>query len=700
MLGQNATYNVTLAPFSSQKYDEFSPVYYGTGIVFCSNRKTSLLVNRSDSLNRGMFKINYVDTTGRKEWRKPRLFSKDLKTPFNDGPATFNKTRDTVYFSRNLIVEGRLNELTGPKNRLGIFYAVRDGDRWVRIRDMRMNNEWYNVSTPWLSPDGKRLYFASDQPDGYGGSDLYYSQWKKDYWDDPVNLGPVINTPGNESYPFVNNAGELFFSSDGHKGHGGKDIFFSRFADSIWLTPVPLDAPVNSVNDDFGIITDAMMETGYFSSEENNSIDIYQFTTNYPQIFYCKEQRINQSYFRLSDTAAIEMDTLRLQYQWDFGDGKKARGESVEHCFPGPGKYIIKQSITERETGRTVFVKLIYDLEINDIEQPFITCPDFAVKGDQVDLDAHKSYLPGYEILGYTWDLGDSTRINGDSVNHTFNEPGVYNVKLGLKIKNRNTGIVTQSSVAKKITICKDVKELASIKPGTGNTATKPTDIADYDHAFIDVHYSAINDLNKDAVFQVELLSSKNRINPDNENFRQAGQKYIIREVFLKEAGLYSYVVMEEFSLMAVYPALTDVVSMGFKNAMIKTAILTDPAEKELNTLKKVYGLSADAFFEDKSFKLSQGGFAFLDQVANLMKKYSGSRLSIEVYSDESGTDFYNMDLSRKRAQTMAAYLTSRGINSSRLITRGFGRISQATTGDSEANRKINRRVQFHFINE
>ena len=176
--------------------------------------------------------------------------------------------------------------LSSVRNKLGIFYAVFDGNDWTKIRELRINNEWYNVTTPWLSPDGKRLYFASDKPGGYGGSDLYYCQWKNDYWDDPVNLGPVINTKGNESYPFINAAGEFFFSSDGHPGLGGKDIFFSRYSDSSWSRPVCLDAPVNSQYDDFGIFTDTLMKEGYFSSNRDKSVDIFHFRTNFPQIFY------------------------------------------------------------------------------------------------------------------------------------------------------------------------------------------------------------------------------------------------------------------------------------------------------------------------------------------------------------------------------------------------------------------------------
>ena len=268
ILGQSETYIVNKTSFSSEKYDEFSPVYYKNGIVFCSNRNLSLS-NRSTSQNKGLFKIYYIDTTGKADWESAKLFSRNLTTILNDGPVTFNSSRDTIYYSRNQDVSSKLSDISGPRNKLGIFSATLIAGQWTKVRDIRINNEWYNVTTPCLSPDGKKLFFASDKPGGFGGSDLYYSEWKNDRWEDPVNLGPVINTKGNESYPYLNASGELFFSSDGLGGYGGKDIYFSLYSDSTWLTPVCLDPSINSKFDDFGIVTDSEMKEGYFSSNRD-----------------------------------------------------------------------------------------------------------------------------------------------------------------------------------------------------------------------------------------------------------------------------------------------------------------------------------------------------------------------------------------------------------------------------------------------
>ena len=180
-------------------------MWYKNGIVFCTNR-TSGATSYSSSDNKSFYKVFMADTSSLGKWHSPVLFSKELRTRLNDGPATFNPTFDTVYFSRNIITDDRIKDIAPSRNKLGIFYAVYDGKEWTRVREVRFNSEWYNVTMPCLSPDGKRLYFVSDRPDSHGGSDIYYSQWRNGYWEDPVNIGPDVNTEGNETYPFINEA--------------------------------------------------------------------------------------------------------------------------------------------------------------------------------------------------------------------------------------------------------------------------------------------------------------------------------------------------------------------------------------------------------------------------------------------------------------------------------------------------------------
>jgi outer membrane protein OmpA-like peptidoglycan-associated protein len=696
--GQSETYTIKKTSFSSDKYDEFAPVYYKNGIAFCTNRINSLFFY-STSQNKGLFKIYYIDTLAEVKWEKARLFSKNLKTKLNDGPVTFNSRRDTIYYSRNLEVSNNLSEISSPRNKLGLFTAILDGNDWTKIKEIRINNEWYNVTTPWLSPDGKKLYFASDKSGGFGGTDIYYSQWKDDYWNDPVNLGPVINTKGNEVYPFLNPAGELFFSSDGHPGFGKKDIFFSRFSEGEWLAPIHLDVPINSPSNDFGIITDSLMDEGFFSSDRDKSVDIFHFKTNVPQIFYSSIQKENQYCFMFSDSASITIDTLNLKYVWDFGDGSKASGAIVNHCFQGSGRYRVMLDIVERTTGNLFFSKLLYNLELTDYIQAFINSNDVTIKGDSIEFDGLKSYYPGNKVINFSWDFGDGTRRQGERVRHSFKEPGEYMVNLELTLKVDSTGKNHKTGSSKKILVLNDLQEISSYLAKKSSSKIVLPDIGKYNNAYIKTLYSAETEFKQDAVFQVELISSETRIDLSSNIFSKVPRKYKVEEIYDSNSGRYSYIIDQQMSLMATYNAYKDITDSGFKNAQTKIVLLKDPAAKELNNLKKIFGTLTDTYFDNYN-RLNASAYLLLDQVVKIMNKYPGIRIEVSVHTDNSGSPEDKQVLSAKYAHTITTYLTSKGVNSNRLVAKGYGGSRPIAPNFLEEDRSLNRRIDFLIIRE
>jgi outer membrane protein OmpA-like peptidoglycan-associated protein len=688
--GQSETYTVNIAKFSTKKYDEFSPVYYRNGIVFCSNRNNSLFLNYLTPDDKGLLKINYADTiTG-----KIRLFSKSLRTKFNDGPASFTRKGDTIYFSRNLKVAGSVSENSNPRNKLGIFTAILEDNKWVKILDIRFNNEYYNITTPFISPDGKRLFFTSDNPSGFGGTDLYYSNWRTDYWDDPVNMGPEINTSGNESYPSVDRGGGVFFSSDGHPGLGGKDIFYTKQSGTRWLPPVALEAPINSKYDDFALIADSVMNEGYFSSKRGNTVDLYHFKTNIHQLFYCENQRTNQYCFKFTDEEKIPIDESYIQLVWTFGDGGTATGSSAEHCYKGPGRYNVRLDAIDRNSGRVFLPKLSYILDLTDIEQPVITSPMSGVTDEPVILDGLSSHFPGYTVLNYTWNFGDGDRKTGEKVSHSYLVEGDYEIKLGLIVRNNKTGVIRQVCSSQLIKILgnkleKTVFDKKEIK------AIPLKNITEYDHAKLQYQYSQEKDYNQDMVFQVEILSSKTKLAPDNMAFNNLPIKYTVKEEFIPAEKLYSYIVDEEVSLMATYPSYNEISSLGFKNTKIRAFLLEDQALKDLNNLKRVFGVSSDVFFRKNDYNLTSAGTQFLDQILGFMSKYPLLNLVIENHTDNTGSKTTNQLLSQKRAETMVNYLVINGVNSLRLRAKGYGGTKPVASNNLEAERKLNRRIDF-----
>ena len=688
--GQQSPYNISKTTFSTDTYDEFAPVFYRSGLVFCSDRGQAV-----NSQGKAVVKLFYADTAIANKKIKP--FSKDLKSKLNDGPATFNRAGDTIYYSRNLVVEGNFKLLSTYRNKLGLFYAVSDPKGWGRVRELRFNTEWFNITMPCLSHDGKRLYFASDKPDGLGGLDIYYSTWKNGYWEDPVNLGPDVNTGGNETYPFISETGELFFASDGREGLGGKDLYVTKQKERGWHTPVRLAAPMNSEFDDFGIVTTADVKEGYFSSDRGKSVDIYHFTSDMPQVWFAEAQKENLYCFSVSDTGKILTDTLTLQYVWDFGDNTKMTGTKVRHCFPGPGKYSIALDIIDLTTGKSFFRKQTYDIEIVDYDQPYITAPAYAVAGERVEFDGMKSYCPGYTVTGFFWDYGDGTQKTGAGPSHTFARSGEYDIRLGLTLRSDATGDVLKRAVTRKIRIFGSRQEMNSWLSAHQETAIVPVDLRQFENVRILKQYSAEAEFMKEAVFQVEILSSATRMELSNPIFRSVPVKYSVREIFYPETGTYSYVIDQQMSLMAAYPAYAEMVALGFRGATVRLYVLTDAAERELNVLKRNYGVMTDTYFDARN-RLVTNAYLMLDQVVMLMNKYPSLNLEIGVHTDNQGVPSALQNLSQTRAQVIVNYLINRGVSAGRLTPRGYGSTRPVASNANWLDRRLNRRVEFGVI--
>ena len=690
--GQSETYSIKKARLSSNSSDEFSPVYYQNGIVFCSNTTRSLVRNYLTPDDKGLLNIVFADTT---TW-KSRIFSKDLRTIFNDGPASFSKNGDTVYFSRNIRTDVNRDDVS-PRNKLGIFSAVLENGNWGKILDFRFNNEYYNITTPFISPDGKRLFFAADNPDGMGGTDLYYCDWKVDYWDDPVNMGPEVNTPGNESYPSVNSEGGVFFSSDGHPGFGGKDVFYTRQSGDKWLPPAHLDAPVNSKYDDFSLVADPMMSQGYFSSNREGTLDIFQFRTNVRQLFYCDKQRVNQYCFKFTDKDVIPVDSRYLQLVWNFGDGNTAQGLNAEHCFKGPGLYQVRLDATDKLTGRAVFTKLSFDLDLRDIEQPVILSPASAMAGAPVTLDGTTSDFAGSSILNYTWHFGDGNYSKDGSTQHIYPDKGDYDVRLGLIVRNENTGVIREVCSVKPIKVFSSTAEKEAFDRQSAEPAPV-VDIFDYDQAVTSNVWSAENSLNEFIAYRLEVLRSKTKLEKTDEAFRRLPDKYTLRENFLSGESEFSYTIAEEHTLMANYPSYSEISKLGFTEAKVYPVVVEDPAERELNNLEKVFGVSTDFLFVRNTQTLSSAGTQLLDLVLGFMGKYPSIRLQVACHTDNTGSAYTNQTLSGRRADAMVNYLVMNGISRNRLVSKGYGGTRPIAPNYQESDRKNNRRIDFTIL--
>lgn len=266
-------------------YSEFGSMFYKEGLIFTSDRDIDLINDRNYLWTSfgylDLFSSHPLDNTD--FWngmtipiKLPNIFNQ----PYHDGPASFTSDFKEIFTTRTTKDKQRKDSSNIQTNYLKIYSAKLSDLKKVNYKSFTFNSDSYSVGHPAISADGKKLIFSSNMPGGSGQSDLYISELINGEWQKPVNLGSELNTFGNEVFPFLANDSTLFFSSDGHLGYGGLDIYESVLVDGKWTTPWNLKLPLNSPYDDFSIVFNKNLTDGFFSSNRAGGVgsdDIYAF---------------------------------------------------------------------------------------------------------------------------------------------------------------------------------------------------------------------------------------------------------------------------------------------------------------------------------------------------------------------------------------------------------------------------------------
>lgn len=460
-LAQSKGFRVERTTFSTTVYDEFSPAFYKEGLVFCSNLKNNTLFNYQQQ-NKNLSSVFYTVPKDSLQWKPVKLWAEELTSHFNDGPVSYNNTQTRVYFSRNNALGIQAKNLADTANKLGIYVSELVDGKWTAPVSFTHNNRLYNYLSPALSADEKRLYFASDQPGGYGGTDLYYCEWNQQGWGEPINMGPRVNTSYNESFPFADQSNKLFFASDGHGGLGQKDIFYTQKVNQQWVAPIHLDAEINSPYDDFGLISDSSFSSGYFSSNRLGSDDIFHFQVNPMTFETCDSMLTNNYCYAFSDEQQYNYnDTIPVTFNWDFGNGILKQGVKVYHCFPGPGNYKVKLQIRDSLQMDSIMGQSSYEFTLEEIKQAYIDAPNTALTGKEITFNAHKNTIPDFVSEDYLWNLGSGFTTRGPATSRIYTTKGSYKVQLGLLGKPDSTGNRSKVCVYKRVQLFDDIQEMA-----------------------------------------------------------------------------------------------------------------------------------------------------------------------------------------------------------------------------------------------
>lgn len=271
LLEKGERYKADLIGELASEYTDFGGTILNGEFYFTSSRNTS---RKSHGMTGEAFLDIYKATYTDGIITDVNVLKGDVNTKYHEAIVSFSPDGTRMYFDRNAFYKGKFKKDEEGVNQLNIFYATLIDGTWKDVQPVPFNNTEYSVGHPSVSPDGKYLYFVSDMPGGFGDSDIYRVSINSDgSFGEPENLGRGINTEGKEVFPSVDSDGVLYFSSNGHLGLGGLDVFYAEAQGNGFGEVTNIGSPVNSSKDDFAYKYYPDLEIGFVSSNRSGNVD-------------------------------------------------------------------------------------------------------------------------------------------------------------------------------------------------------------------------------------------------------------------------------------------------------------------------------------------------------------------------------------------------------------------------------------------
>lgn len=264
---KGSLYSIKKMPILSSRRADYSPALYGDNwdqLYFTTTRPQAKGEDASGITGVKMADIFFSQKDDKGKWSKPEAVEGEVNTDFEDGACSFSPDGKTMYFTRCT------HDPNYPRYAV-IMSSSRSDAAWSKPEEVKFSNDTLSTfAYPAVSPDGEWLFFSSDMPGGQGGMDLWKVSLDEDGFGAPENLGPKINTFADEVFPSFRANGELYFSSDGHPGMGGLDLFRAEQDTAGVWTLENLGSPMNSAGDDFGMTFEGLHNRGFFSTNRGN----------------------------------------------------------------------------------------------------------------------------------------------------------------------------------------------------------------------------------------------------------------------------------------------------------------------------------------------------------------------------------------------------------------------------------------------
>lgn len=760
-LSQKPMYAIKNTSALNTDVSDFSPVFYKKGIAFISNRGQRDLLNGDNdaATNQAFLSIYYSEMTSTGDdsavFKPAKKITNKINKDFHNGPVSLSGDGSLMAFNR---VNGYAQSRSVNKiNRIRIYTCRQKGNGWTKPEAFPYNSNDYSVAHPALSYDGQYLYFSSDMPGGQGGKDLWVCKKEGESWGKPVNLGPEVNTPGNEVFPSLRKDGMLFFSSDGHSGFGGLDIFSASYQDGKWGDVANQGAPLNSPTDDFGITFNEQASRGYFSSDRpggKGSDDVYSFVvTN-------KFLRIAGSVLTSKDPKDVLPDT-KVTLITEDGQVVKAvktdtKGAFLFNNLPSDKKYLMtldendpalasrsKYYMTD-EKGNLVRVTIAHAMGGRFTFQNLPTDPNappqllsdddlITIAGNLVSAGNPPVPLSNTSVnlLDDNGNVVQTTTTNAFGA-FTFTRlppDKTYLVALAdgsdLKLSPNSRIVITNKSG----------KELMSTAPdANGHFSFK---ILASDRTTLEAMTVTDPELRLDLRGALVAGDGSNTLLPNMKLTIVNEKGEVVQSVTTDSQGRFNFVNLpaDKTYLVMVDENGADPKLSGYtklyikdeKGRIVKELRIGRSGKYELrvlpsdrNTLSFVYVedpwlqvlqmkekakqdsllIIENIYYEYGEYKILPAAELTLEKVVRVMKLDPKITIEVSAHTDSRATKEFNLALSKKRAKAAVDYIVARGIDPKRLTSIGYGEsklLNKCADGVecSEEEHAKNRRTEF-----
>ncbi|MGZ4159009.1 MAG: OmpA family protein, partial [Bacteroidia bacterium] len=751
--------DVSPVPNINTIHSDFSPVFFKDELVFVSERSPDMVNFNTYSWDKEPY-LNVYSTKivkgkdGKESFtKKAKSFSWHINTNYHDGPVCFNAEQNTMYITRVTYVLNKKdkNFVNLPK----LYISTLKGKSWSKVKPFQYNSDSYSVAHPSISADGQWLFFASDMPGGYGGTDIYVCKKEGDGWGKPQNLGEDVNTPGSEVFPYIRKDGMLYFSSDGHSGFGGLDVFSATKIDSKYTQVKNLGAPLNSSTDDFGIVFSDDNTKGYFSSNRaggKGSDDIYSFVALNKflsiagKILFSKninDPAKNAEVMLLSDDGKMVGNATTDNtgfFKFDKLDPDKkymVKLDETDARFVDKKKYyltdekdkIIRVTVINDKGGKFVFQNLPADPNaLPDLG----TADDVTIAGNILYGENPSKPLANTKVnlLNDKGEVVETATTNAFGAFVFTNLPSDQNFLV--KVAESDTQIAPNTKI---VITNKSGKEMQTTTAGAGGdfkftflasdkVGLKLMTVEDSELRF-DLKGNLVAE-NKSPLANsvVNLVNEKGEIlqttkTDANGSFQftnlPADQNVLfaldesdtklktMNRIYLTDA---KGAVIKEFNRLngkfkfSVLPS--DYTKMGVlyvDDPWLKVLQLKNEAKKDSITIIE------NVYYNYGEYKILPEAEKTLDKVINIMKNDPSLIIDLSSHTDSRSTKEFNLKLSEQRAKAAVDYITKGGISKDRISGKGYGEsrlINKCADGVecTEEEHAKNRRTEFKIYSK